>query len=843
MDPNKNKNGNNRPDYGNAFNIGYQNQLAQQQELYQQQFQQLESLQHHQQFSGSSNQFPPILNYPYHPLVPQMIPLMTPPVNNPNIFQQPPLIMNQQQVQFHPESNLLQLNLLQQEIEFKNTEYIRTFTKQARLSDQTGKEIYDSSFEQTMIEEPTMEQIEPREESNINEEYYTIDEIKQILQCDDSKSMDLRFQYYIELADHFINKAHLLVGKTINNEIMEMYFKMIKISIKCLKILDRMNLNLYQKFIIYYKLSIIYLKETENLEICENYLNKAISIAQNLNDLSKLFNCELLIIQIIEKTNFKSLINYLNSKLQFYKDRNLNVLVDCLELIKIRYNMIHNPDNALNSLSLLTENSSNVQIKTYCLIQSANLHLYRSSPEIGLRLAEQANELIQENNIESLILPLLLTKFVAYIQLNKDCKKIIGQASKFMTRDDKSTLGLKDGKILLSVFVPELNHNFEFNFDWLTTEEFSVIAHLLTGVSLLNDSRNKSKICFEKALKNISKIEKTNKFTNITIEKLHEKLQRLKYLKFLINYYQTINNFIMNNYQVDPLNKFMRMTEKEITDKEYVMYKGFYPMIYYCFAMFYHHNADIQAAKYYYLKVIELQSVRSHSNVQHSFIQLLHGIPCESIAPKGKFNELYIFSTFNLVILLNYECNKLRDQIPDYTIELRNKCMNDLEEAFKNNLIINNSFNYNFTLNSDILNVTYNLILKILLHKETNLELKTKMGEMLLSSDMKSSSSSSSSFFSILMMYLLEFKIPGDEGDKLLGYYRDKLKSDNDTEDICRLLILKVFIKHFKMIGDYDKASLSQMQYDQCKKKLSTKFEFLNNNLVPKTNKKLNIPK
>ena len=179
-----------------------------------------------------------------------------------------------------------------------------------------------------------------------------------------------------------------------------------------------------------------------------------------------------------------------------------------------------------------------------------------------------------------------------------------------------------------------------------------------------------------------------------------------------------------------------------------------------------------------------------------------------------------------MVILLNYECNKLRDQIPDYTIELRNKCMNDLEEAFKNNLIINNSFNYNFTLNSDILNVTYNLILKILLHKETNLELKTKMGEMLLSSDMKSSSSSSSSFFSILMMYLLEFKIPGDEGDKLLGYYRDKLKSDNDTEDICRLLILKVFIKHFKMIGDYDKASLSQMQYDQCKKKLSTKFEF-----------------
>lgn len=104
------------------------------------------------------------------------------------------------------------------------------------------------------------------------------------------------------------------------------------------------------------------------------------------------------------------------------------------------------------------------------------------------------------------------------------------------------------------------------------------------------------------------------------------------------------------------------------------------------------------------------------------------------------------------------------------------------------------------------------------------------METMLLKSDTKSSSA----FFSILMMYLLDFKIPGDEGEKLLGYYRDKLKLDNDTEDICRMLILKVFIKHFKTIGDHDKAALSQMQYDQCKKKLSEKFAFLDNNLVPK---------
>ncbi|RCK64247.1 hypothetical protein Cantr_10405 [Candida viswanathii] len=814
MDPHNNNNNQkrpgSRPDYSNAFNTGYQNQLLQQQELYQQQFQQLQSIQH-----APHNAMPmPMSNQPTYPMH--------------NVAQFPP-VMNQQ-VAIQPEYEL-QLGLLQQQIEYRNTEYIRSVTRLARATPDTSfQDPQESSFDQTMIDDSVVDQPSTVSDATPDVSYYTLDEIKRDLMMNNARSVELRYEYHIRLSDHFIAKAHSIVSKTTHPDVMDTYYKMVKVAVKCLKVLERYNLDMHQRYVVCYKLAGLYLSETENLETSEACIKRAMGIAQSLNDIPGMFNCELLIVQLIEKTNFKTLVNYLNAKIQTYRQQGVSVLAECLELIKVRYNVVNNPETALTSVLSLVQNSTSSEIRAFCLIHSANLHLYRASAEVALKLAEQADELIEANKIESLVLPLLLTKFVAHIHLNRDCKTIIGQASKFMSREDATTLALKEGKIALAVHSPELNNTFEFKFDWLTTEEFSVVAHLLTGVALLSDSRNKTKTCFEKALRNISKIEKTHKFKNLSIEKFNEKLQRLKYFKILIAYYQTMNNFILNNYQVEPLNKFMHMTQKEITEKEYAIYKGFYPMVYYCFAMFYHHNADIQAAKYYYLKVIELQSTKSPPSIQDSFVQLLHGVPCESISPRGKFNELHLFSTFNLAILLDYESSQLKNRTPSYVTELKNKCLSDLEEAFRSDSMTNNTFNMNFALNSDILRVTHHLVLKVAMNKETDLEIKNKMESLLLKSDTRSSSA----FFNILMMYLLEFKIPGDHGEKLLGYYRDKLSLDNDTEDISRLLILKVFNKHFKMIGDHDKAALSQMQYDQCTKKLSPKFEFLKSNLVAK---------
>ena len=113
-------------------------------------------------------------------------------------------------------------------------------------------------------------------------------------------------------------------------------------------------------------------------------------------------------------------------------------------------------------------------------------------------------------------------------------------------------------------------------------------------------------MCFDKALK-ICKLQKYDKYHDISIDDFNRRLQRLKYLKILFNIYKTINNFILNDYNLDPLNEFMQETNQNEFETEYsIMIQSVYPLIYYCFAMFYHHNADLQAAKYYYLKVIQL---------------------------------------------------------------------------------------------------------------------------------------------------------------------------------------------------------------------------------------------
>ncbi|KAL6453223.1 hypothetical protein SBY92_004790 [Candida maltosa Xu316] len=694
----------------------------------------------------------------------------------------------------------------QQKIELENSTYIRNFTNELRRVSEPEQPIENNT---SFPEPPTID--EETESINDDQLYYSVTEIRELLQ-DNTTSNEMRFEYFIELSDYFRNRAH----KDVSTLPLDTYYKFIKLSLKCLTILDkRHSLDMNQKFLVYYKLAQIYIEETENLEIGEKYLNQAIALSSNLNDLKNMFNCELMVCHLIEKVNPKTLINYLIAKIQFYQEKRLNELVDCLELIKIKYNLVHNPDTALSSLTLLIGKTQNQTIKAFCLIQSANLHLHRASPVTALDLINHAGKIIEDNNIESLKLSLLMAQFVAYIHLNKDSKKIIGKVSKFVGRDDNA-----NGKIELSIDVPKLDHTFRIDFDWITTGELAILAHLLTGVALLSDSRNKAKICFEKALKNLSKVEKSNKLGSMSLDEYVRKSKKLKYLRVLIKYYQTINNFVISKYTIDPLNEFMQSTHKEMDESDYIIIKGFYRMIYYCFAMYYHHNADLQAAKYYYLKVIESNKA---VNPRYAAEQLSLGIPCESISPVGKFDELSVYANLNLVILLHFETDKLKQNTPSYLPDIKNQCLNNLEEAFKQSeTTTSNTFNLNFTSNSDILFVTYNFILKIVLSSGIDLNFQTKI-EQLLS---KLGPKSSFAFLGIILMYVLNFK-----NQDHLSVFKDRLK-DEDTEDICKLLISKGFMKHFKEVGEHDKAYLASMQYDQCVRKLQGKFDFLLNNIV-----------
>lgn len=868
--------GSSNTNYANAFNIGYQNHFYQQQQSPPppppQVFQPPMPLQYQPQTQPPM--YPPMQSQ-YQPPVNYGPPLGAfSPSNNTEYPQQPPYFQTafppppppNNIPEYHDPTNMggYHQNYNQQYLPINQTQFPNPTGLVQNVPPPTGPTQSGTSNTFKMgsnnaynsINEPENESSDVEElskdeynlQTNFQKEwkpkdhFYTIDELKSKLE-DPFTAVEIKFEYYTQLSDHFIKKAHMYVAKTKDSEVMGIYYKLIKIAISCLEILDtKYKLNDYQRFIVYFKLAIIYFQETGTLLIGETYLRKATKLLRELGEVIDHLKCQLLLCQYLDKTKLKSLINYLNAEIQKYNDIFSTLIVECFELFKIKYYLVHNPDVALTLLTKISQQKNNDAsgVKTYCLILSSNLQLYRGSPHVALDLIAKAERFIQKYKFDSLVLPGLLVKLAAFIQLNKDCKSLIRQISENFNKYGKLH---NDGQIELRVFISELSYTFNLKFDWLTTEEISIIIHFLTGVSFLKDSKNKSQICFNKALKNLHKIQKYDKYHDLSIVDFNRRQQRLKYLKIYFNIYKTINNFILNDYKIDPLNEFMQQTNQIEFDKEFsIIIQSVYPLIYYCFAMFYHHNADLQAAKYYYLKVIQLLgnnvvTTTTPEITENSFLQLFFGVPCQSVAPKGKFNELYVFATLNLTILLDYEHGILKDKTPSYSIQLKHKCLNDLEQAFKNSQSSNNTtnaFNQNFTLNSDIMHITYNLLLKVLFQKPIDLEFDTKLREMLEILG----PNSAFAFFYILIMYLLDFRSLNnnsiDEQKHLLQNYQDKLKFDNDTEWICKLLALKSFMKYFKLMGDHDKSYLSQMQYEQCEKMLMTKFQFLKNNVVGK---------
>ena len=75
-----------------------------------------------------------------------------------------------------------------------------------------------------------------QKEQKPKEVYYTMDELKSKL--NDPYSLVLKFEYYTQLSDHFIKKAHSHVAKTRDCESMRTYHKLIKLAINCLEILE-----------------------------------------------------------------------------------------------------------------------------------------------------------------------------------------------------------------------------------------------------------------------------------------------------------------------------------------------------------------------------------------------------------------------------------------------------------------------------------------------------------------------------------------------------------------------------------------------------------------------------
>ena len=84
---------------------------------------------------------------------------------------------------------------------------------------------------------------------------------------------------------------------------MRTYHKLIKLAINCLEILEaKYPLKDYQRFIVYYKLTLIYLQETDSQIVGSTNLQKATKIARDASNTLDYFKCQLLHFQYLDKT-------------------------------------------------------------------------------------------------------------------------------------------------------------------------------------------------------------------------------------------------------------------------------------------------------------------------------------------------------------------------------------------------------------------------------------------------------------------------------------------------------------------------------------------------------------
>lgn len=656
----------------------------------------------------------------------------------------------------------------------------------------------------------------------------------------DPSSINIIIHNHLISSDYFLSKAHSIVLTSNTSEGQQNYFKMIKISIKSLLITIKkyyQHLNPHLQLYIFLKLGKLYLEETENISKADDYICRAIAIASRNNLVDIKFHAEYLAAQLLEKSDTNLVQNYLNEKILAYQSMGLGTYAHLFQVLKIKNLFLHDYGTGLVVLQKLSRDGVDPLIRIYCLIYQANLQLYRGSPKYSLELLEEA-EKVQLNHPQ-LMAMLMIQKYLAYTQTNyEEAKNYSKVLNAFVSGQQKLgwTNWAEDG-----TFSIQLQH-ISYQISFLNSDEFVINFYFLTGINLLSETANgkrKSKKVFDKCLqiidkqlsemsqKDVTDGSNENFSRTFSINHLSQSILRLRFYRFTINYYQAWMGFLGDEPRaINYMNEFMlEYNEGKICDEEMCYFRLLLPKMFYLFGIYYHSIGDIQAAKYYYIKVRNITSSKGHSKL--SYLQLSLGIGCENLSGEREYNELFIYSSLHLLILTEYEVKMIsasHNENLGHYLKLANVLHQDLNVIFLPK-VSSNKFNTNFTGANEIVQLTYQIILKIL-DDSTNLAI-----ERLVKFD--ESNGTCFPFFNNLVNYLV-YTETTDMAQK--AQYLGKCvavvsQATTDTERIICIFILRSLIQKFRSSGENDKANMGEMQLEYFYNKLGEKIEFMRGNV------------
>lgn len=671
------------------------------------------------------------------------------------------------------------------------------------------------------------------------------DTIPQIIKSSFKRApQELMVSTLFNSSEFFLQKAHrTLVGVNTPAKITE-YHKAIKTSIQSLLMLvklHRQRLNPGLELFVWFKLTWLYITETNATALADSCLNKALAISSRnkLHDMQ--FMCELLGINLLqtgENENSKVIVKYLDEKVKTYSLLGLRKFAIVFTYLKSVHLLSMGDTRGMTMIQSLCEDSEvgHTSRATFLLIRSAVL-LNQGSPQRALAYLKRVDEMHSSHELPPQVRATsILQTLLGLIQCSKisESRRMLQQLSKFLIeqqtsnwsewRYNTSALSYTDGHVC------EIDEVVLSQAGWMDPDEFIIIFYFITGIALLNEAHNgkfKALKTFNKCARNIDK--HLNELqghdvplrpVQLSVVELSRKVTWLLVLKYQVNYYQvllglSVDDSICGDIMVDVVmatssldSLLARYKSESLSTEETKLFELFIPKALYVRGLRHQFRGELQQAKICYLEVRELELAYRLRGCSSSFARLDLGIGLPG-SNQIKSNELYIFSVIHLFVINEYEIS-----IDTHTAQkqLRSELCQDLVTIF------------NSETSADLENEAFvesSCQMKILSLILTNIykigSLNTKLVVKEIYDEMECGNFVASFPTIGALAYYVSLRNATSLADKdiylsELATIVNKVSKTSSDGNVLRGLLLKATISELKTLGESDKEAMSRLQ-------------------------------
>ena len=646
------------------------------------------------------------------------------------------------------------------------------------------------------------------------------------------------------ISETFLRKAHEIVLESSANFSGE-YFKMIKLSVKALLLLTKKYgkcLDPYLELIVYYKLANIYLKETENIDLAERHINRAIAIASRNNLLYIKFISEFLAAQVILKLKPELTLKYIEERILNFDKLSIHSIACVFKLFKIQLLMTIDSDRAMSSLQPLIHDSSlDDTSKLISIILQTNLCVSRHLIDDAKRYSRQAKDFIEDTNFSyprQIYAMYYLSQLSFSIQneVKDDAEKVIRQISNYILYELGN--GWKDWNedgTFKVIFQParENSHtaNFSYTVSWFNSDEFVIVFYIMRGVFHINDNSKftKAKKILEKCLCIIDGqldqlTYKTKSKRKFSLKQLSNRISRLRFFRYYANFYFAWIGYLNHDFSaMDAFEEFVNHYERNhLAYKEQVSdYDILVPKTLYLLGLLAHSKGQYCKAKEFFLEIRHFTESKTlaHNDLALTSFKFLLG--------NGAFNELYLFSSFHLWIIAEFDIASIRElSVKDEgyidNLNVAYKFRREVYDDLVNAVLEQTQDSARPHRTSDVVQITFHVYLRCFSENYLR-DLKGFLGSsdphsigLNLLEAAETNLATRNPYVACLVYYFFAL-IQGDKYNNKIGILEKSLKVlENDhlsnNEKLLKYYFLRECFQELQQLGDNDKADLIQAQ-------------------------------